>query len=713
MVLFSGNPPVRAEVNVGAEEALFGEIPVVVTASKGEQSMNRAPAVMTVVTAEDIKRMGLRTLEEVLQRVAGFYMSSSFDWQTIGSRGLINDINYHYLFLFDGHSTGSLNGWGQQNAYVIPTLSNVKQIEIVRGPGSTLWGNDAALGIINVITKTGAEQKGIKVTSDYSSGDQQEMQNVMVGGEINEDSNYLISATYFDRMGWSESHGKPNVTHPGAAATITNASAWDPWNPSWELYGKAKAGRFTFLVRDLNWSSKRADENWYGRHGNRDYANSFVEVGHELPLGDASSLETKIFADKTLKGKYPTADANPGNPGNAYVESEMYQESGVGAEALWKGRFGTAGLASLKNHELKIGARAVRTVVGPNKFMTVRASNQLILPPPLASNEPGPYDKTAAGLDVRSAVYVEDQWNVFNSVDLFGGLRLDHDSWLSYKNRKTEIVPRAGVIYYPTDAWTFKYMVDTAAVRPQTNQEFRNSKMVKNGATETPSIPYPDVEPEGITAHTLNAFYAKNGLQSSLTVFDMHIRDYTAAGGLVNGAASPSSNFGSLSTAISRGVELEIKKKMSVVEVYGNYSYAVAKLTSNAFAFKAPATAGSLFTDSHREYLGVPHQIYNLGVNWDIAPKVMWNVHLRGWKDGRGIIWNGTGTQRRSEDFKAGQDLVDTNLRFEDVFQWPLSVAVYSRNVFNVASRQMLAPSTYGYRIEEGRVIGGNVSYKF
>jgi hypothetical protein len=40
-------------------------------------------------------------------------------------------------------------------------------------------------------------------------------------------------------------------------------------------------------------------------------------------------------------------------------------------------------------------------------------------------------------------------------------------------------------------------------------------------------------------------------------------------------------------------------------------------------------------------------------------------------------------------------------------------VAVYSRNVFNVASRQMLAPSTYGYRIEEGRVIGGNVSYKF
>jgi hypothetical protein len=91
----------------------------------------------------------------------------------------------------------------------------------------------------------------------------------------------------------------------------------------------------------------------------------------------------------------------------------------------------------------------------------------------------------------------------------------------------------------------------------------------------------------------------------------------------------------------------------------------------------------------------------------------MWNVHLRGWKDGRGIIWNGTGTQRRSEDFKAGQDLVDTNLRFEDVFQWPLSVAVYSRNVFNVASRQMLAPSTYGYRIEEGRVIGGNVSYKF
>jgi outer membrane cobalamin receptor len=202
MVLFSAIPPARAEVSAGAEEALFGEIPVVVTAAKQEQSLNKAAAVMTVITAEDIKRAGFRTLEEVLQRVEGFYMTTSNDWGTIGSRGMINDTNYHFLITYDGHSTGTLNGWGTQNVYTIPTLSNVKQIEIIRGPGSIMWGNDAALGVINIITKTGADQKGIQVTSDYSTTDQQEMQNVMLGGEsADKESNYQVSATYFDRMG--------------------------------------------------------------------------------------------------------------------------------------------------------------------------------------------------------------------------------------------------------------------------------------------------------------------------------------------------------------------------------------------------------------------------------------------------------------------------------------------------------------------------------
>ncbi len=714
-LLFSAIPPVRAASDVGMEEMLFGEIPTVVTASKSEQSLNKAPAVMTVVTAEDIKRMGLRTLEEVLKRVAGFYMTSSTDWQTIGSRGMINDTNYHYLILYDGHSTGSVNGFGLGNAYVIPTLSNVKQIEIIRGPGSTMWGNEAALGIINVITKTGAEQKGIQVTSDYSSRDQQEMQNVMVGGETPDNSsNYLVSATYFDRMGWSENHANPNFGHY-KTGSFNNASAWDPWNPSWELYGKVKAGQFSFLARDLNFSSKRMAENTFGRHGNRDYANSFVEIGHELPTGDASSLETKIFSDKTLRDRYPTANANPGDPGNANVENEIYEESGVGAETMWKGAFGTHSnfgsdnVLSFTKHELKIGARAVRTKVGPNKYLSMAANSET-----MSTAQATIYEKTKPGTDVKYAAYAEDQWSVVNCLDLFGGIRFDNDHFLSPRKER-EIVPRAGLIFFPTNALTFKYMVDTADVRPQVNQEDRNNRTP--AANQAPAIPYPYVQPEGIITHTINAMYAKNGLQSSLTVYDMYIRDYYAAGGLIGGLPSWSNNFGNLGEAHSRGVELELKKKVGSLELYGNYSYSAAKLSTKAFAFGGAGT--TWFTDSHREWLAEPHQIYNLGANVDITPKILWNVHLRGWMDGREIVWTAPGTALQPTQTanlnvrKAGEKYVDTNLRFEDVFGWPLSVAVYSWNVFNTAGKEMLAPSTYGYRLEEPRTIGGNVSYKF
>ena len=122
----------------GAEYLLFQEIPSVYTASKADESVERATAVVTVITDEDIQRWGARTLYEVLKHVPGFFPSSQATWTVTGSRGLTSDSNDHILLLIDGHEQNSIVGQGYQQQDMLPVLQKVRKIEIVRGPGSVL-----------------------------------------------------------------------------------------------------------------------------------------------------------------------------------------------------------------------------------------------------------------------------------------------------------------------------------------------------------------------------------------------------------------------------------------------------------------------------------------------------------------------------------------------------------------------------------------------
>ncbi len=131
--------------SAGNEESLlFMEIPSVVTASKSEESVTQAPSVVTVWTAEDIQKMGVRTLRELFERTSGFFVTRQYSEPVMGSHGLLGDSNNSFLFLIDGHSINSIAMDGPSNYWYLPSLDKVKQVEIVRGPGSTLWGTDAA-----------------------------------------------------------------------------------------------------------------------------------------------------------------------------------------------------------------------------------------------------------------------------------------------------------------------------------------------------------------------------------------------------------------------------------------------------------------------------------------------------------------------------------------------------------------------------------------
>lgn len=127
----------------------------IVTASKTEEELGESPATVTVLTHEDITRLGVTTLEELLNYVPGFQVTRDVEQGTafrIGVRGRSKFNSEYVLVLLNGQRLNDIytGGITLLNRYV--TVDNIKQIEVIRGPGSALYGSGAFLGVINIVT---------------------------------------------------------------------------------------------------------------------------------------------------------------------------------------------------------------------------------------------------------------------------------------------------------------------------------------------------------------------------------------------------------------------------------------------------------------------------------------------------------------------------------------------------------------------------------
>ena len=151
-------------------EALMNlEVPKVYGASKLEQKTTEAPSSVTIITADEIKKQGYRTLADVLRSVQGFNISYDRNYAFLGARGIsLGDFNNRVLLLVDGHRVNNnfTDGASIDTAFILD-IDLVDRVEIIRGPSSVLYGNNAFFGVINVITRQGRQLDGLEASSEY------------------------------------------------------------------------------------------------------------------------------------------------------------------------------------------------------------------------------------------------------------------------------------------------------------------------------------------------------------------------------------------------------------------------------------------------------------------------------------------------------------------------------------------------------------------
>ena len=178
----------------------------VTSVSKKETRLGDAPTAITVITAEDIRRLGITSIPEALRLVPGFDVAriDGSHW-AITARGFNLQYANTLLVLVDGRSVYSpgFGGvyWDAQDL----ALDDLDRIEVIRGPGAVLWGANAVNGVVNVISRSAGETQGLSVGAAVGTEDRPTMQ-ARYGGSLG-NVQYRTYAKYSDRDGLVDAHG--------------------------------------------------------------------------------------------------------------------------------------------------------------------------------------------------------------------------------------------------------------------------------------------------------------------------------------------------------------------------------------------------------------------------------------------------------------------------------------------------------------------------
>jgi iron complex outermembrane receptor protein len=199
----------------------------VTSVAKTQTDLFTSPAAISVVTSDDIDRLGITSIPEALRLVPGMDVAqiNANQW-AVGARGFNAQFSRDLLVLVDGRTVYSPSSsgvfWNTQDM----VMEDLDRIEVIRGPGATLWGANAVDGVINVISKSASETQGLLVSTSAGT-EEQDSASVRYGGVLETNLYYRVYAQRSDQNGLTSSAGQP----AGDAWDSSQAGFRTDWEP--------------------------------------------------------------------------------------------------------------------------------------------------------------------------------------------------------------------------------------------------------------------------------------------------------------------------------------------------------------------------------------------------------------------------------------------------------------------------------------------------
>jgi len=213
----------------------------VVSVTKMPGKVADTPAAISIITGEDLRRNGVRTLPEALRLVPGMhvYQIDANKW-AISARGFSSRFSNKMLVMIDGRTVYStlFSGvfWDVQDLLI----EDIDRIEVIRGPGGTLWGANAVNGIINILTKDSADTQGTLLSLRGQTGPDGEVA-ARYGGWLNDKTSWRVYGKFFDRANFDnvaggEGHDEWHQARVGVRMDM-RASATEKLTLQGDIYG--------------------------------------------------------------------------------------------------------------------------------------------------------------------------------------------------------------------------------------------------------------------------------------------------------------------------------------------------------------------------------------------------------------------------------------------------------------------------------------------
>lgn len=227
------------------------------TASKFEEKIADAPGIITVITSDEIEKYGANSLVEVLERVTSSYPTGShfFPQNVVSFRGdLLSHYTNHVLLLLNDRPLGDSYSGG----IVMPILTSlplatIERIEIIRGPGSALYGTNAYSGVINIITKKPEKEN---FTSETMGGSYSTIGFGLNGMTSAKKWHFHVAATSFSEDGWELQAIDPKQTDSSMKYGESNHSGFfDAHYKNFKFTSFIAHSQQDFLGAVFNWSS--------------------------------------------------------------------------------------------------------------------------------------------------------------------------------------------------------------------------------------------------------------------------------------------------------------------------------------------------------------------------------------------------------------------------------------------------------------------------